>query len=961
MKRLLSIIVIAVTMTALCLGIFSNAVEIADDPSLVYTPQKAEYEDESLSLWFEHSFKKVMTSDTTHSGMDTYSVYMAKNEKENAQFILYSDETKSGLSASVTSFTDGKGNTIDATLNYQAYITLSNVNTLGHIGATEENSIIRNGEQPDPLIRFARIKTFQLNAGKSQAFYISLETTEDTPSGWYSAQLDITNADGQIIKTATVYAYVWDFVIDDAPSLKTAFYLDNNTAYSGSYAAFYEYLIDNKLNPMDVPGTLNSSNPYVTDERVQAIRVASTGGGYNKVYMDNTAAYSGYASMYADLSSMAEWEEIKDKFYFYTVDEAMSYEHQYNINTGTLGSTIDDVNARADLVRSYWPDASTVVPYHENHPYPYVYYEAPISSYSTSAIKDGLQEMLDEDSVNIWCPQIYAFTPSYETDAAGYNGANAGTAKVATLSGTISGAIRHGESGFLWEKVYGDARDRMLSSVIINNAKSNINHELWGYCAGWNKSYTYANHLIESSGIQTKMLFWQLYQNDATGYLYYATNNWDNRDYTDTTVTGDRTNFAWRTNHKEYATGNIYGNGVLFYGPKQAKITGSYIGSIRVEHIRDGIEEYEMLTMLEELCGSRAADAIVNSVSKNVVNYLSLPNFDRSSFDAGLDDYDVMANVRIQLGNAVEAATADTCQHSYGEGVVTKEAGCLTLGEKTYTCSSCGAEDVEFIPALHTEGSCFERVVTTAPTCTTNGSITSTCTICGYYKVETILAYHTDKEAYCTQNAGNGNVNVVIKPTELVYHDDAENYTYTSLTAGSHNIFCAHCGERLDNQAHTLNVKYTNTCDAAGEKIEYCAYCDYSATVAEVEAKGHNLKSETKAPTCSKAGYKKSYCYNCDYVEETVLEATGEHNYVEGVCSVCGTVDENYQPPYTVGDINNDGNINVQDIFRMKLIIKTLVEPTETERAAADITGDGLVNAADTFKLSYRVLNGEWA
>ena len=45
----------------------------------------------------------------------------------------------------------------------------------------------------------------------------------------------------------------------------------------------------------------------------------------------------------------------------------------------------------------------------------------------------------------------------------------------------------------------------------------------------------------------------------------------------------------------------------------------------------------------------------------------------------------------------------------------------------------------------------------------------------------------------------------------------------------------------------------------------------------------------------------------------------------------------------------------------MKLIINTLVEPTETERAAADITGDGLVNAADTFKLSYRVLNGEWA
>ncbi len=26
------------------------------------------------------------------------------------------------------------------------------------------------------------------------------------------------------------------------------------------------------------------------------------------------------------------------------------------------------------------------------------------------------------------------------------------------------------------------------------------------------------------------MLFWQLYQNDVTGYLYYGTNNWDEYD-----------------------------------------------------------------------------------------------------------------------------------------------------------------------------------------------------------------------------------------------------------------------------------------------------------------------------------------------------------------------------------------------------------------------------------------------
>ena len=996
MKRTISVVIMSLLMVALCAGIFSAAAETPTDPAQIYTPQIAANEDSSINLWFEHSFKKVMTSDTTPSGMDTYSVYMAKNEKENAQFILCSDETKTDLSATVTDFTDDAGNVIDVTLSYQAYVTLPDLDTLGFYGATAENTFIRNGEQPDPLIRFNRIKTFQLNAGKSQGFYITLETTEDTPSGWYSAQLDITDADGLVVKTATIYAYVWDFVISDTMSLQTSFYLDNQTAYGGSYSAFYEYLLGNKINAMDVPGTLNSSNPYLTDPRVTSIRVSAAGGGYKRVYADATAAYPDYAAMYDDISNMPEYEDIKHKFYFYTVDEAMSYEQQHGIYTHylpicnacgqksestsactkcgstnlgsgsvrSLGLTVDDVNDRSNLLKSYWPDAAAVVPYHENHPYPYLYYTAPISSYDTAYVKDGLQEMIDEGSVDVWCPQLYAFTPSHLVD--GYKSAGN---YPRTLSGSISGAVTLGEGYFNWENVYGEVADRLISNTLVNASKGDTNDRVWAYSAGWNKSYTYCNHLIESSGLQTKMLFWQLYQNDITGYLYYGTNNWDEYDpagiYTDYTVTGNKTSFAWRTNRHGYDTGHaIYGNGTLFYGNKQGKVTGNYVGSIRVEHIRDGIEEYEMLAMLEKLCGSKASDAIVGSVSNNVIDYLSMPSFNRSAFASELDDYDVMANVRIQLGNAIEEATANACDHKYGDGVVTKEATCLSMGIKTYTCSVCGAETTENLPTLHAVGDCFDVVVTKEATCTTEGSVTSTCTICGYDKVETILPTHTVLKDYCEKNAANGNAKYPLTPSVIVYHGSKDTLTYTLREDAPtlHSISCSVCNEAIDTKAHTLKTKYTNTCTSAGEKIEYCAYCEYSAVIETVEAKNHYIKTDAKAPTCVDEGYTMSYCNNCDYVEEKVIiPATGEHNYYEGVCKVCGGIDESYKPAYTVGDINNDGNINVQDIFRMKLIIKTLVEPTEAERAAADITGDGLVNAADTFKLSYRVLNGEWA
>ena len=111
LKRVLMTLALLGILLALSLGAFSAAAS-SDDPAEGYVPTAAANEDAGLKLWFEHSFKKVLTKDTTPSDMDTYSVYMAKNEIENCQFVLYSDTTKAGMSATVTSFTDKDGNEI---------------------------------------------------------------------------------------------------------------------------------------------------------------------------------------------------------------------------------------------------------------------------------------------------------------------------------------------------------------------------------------------------------------------------------------------------------------------------------------------------------------------------------------------------------------------------------------------------------------------------------------------------------------------------------------------------------------------------------------------------------------------------------------------------------------------------------------------------------------------------------
>ena len=79
LKTLFVVFTLAVLCAALIFGVFT-AGAVSDDPADSYQKQTAANEDAGIDLWFEHSFKKVFTSDTTHSGMDTYSVYMSKNE-----------------------------------------------------------------------------------------------------------------------------------------------------------------------------------------------------------------------------------------------------------------------------------------------------------------------------------------------------------------------------------------------------------------------------------------------------------------------------------------------------------------------------------------------------------------------------------------------------------------------------------------------------------------------------------------------------------------------------------------------------------------------------------------------------------------------------------------------------------------------------------------------------------------
>ena len=169
--------------------------------------------------------------------------------------------------------------------------------------------------------------------------------------------------------------------------------------------------------------------------------------------------------------------------------------------------------------------------------------------------------------------------------------------------------------------------------------------------------------------------------------------------------------------------------------------------------------------------------------------------------------------------------------HSYGEWTVTLEPGCTTEGSKTHECA-CGATETEAIAA---KGHSYDAVVT-APTCTEEGYTTYTCG-CG------------------------------------------DSYVADKVAANGHNF-----GDWVVTEA---------TCTEDGKKIRSCS-CGQEEM--EILTKlGHNYDAVVTDPTCVDNGYTTHTCANCgDTYTDNELPATGEHDYVEGICSTCGASDPNY-------------------------------------------------------------------
>ncbi|MBR5427874.1 MAG: DUF4091 domain-containing protein [Clostridia bacterium] len=155
---------------------------------------------------------------------------------------------------------------------------------------------------------------------------------------------------------------------------------------------------------------------------------------------------------------------------------------------------------------------------------------------------------------------------------------------------------------------------------------------LWWYvCCGPSDGSGNCNLFTYQNGLKHRILFWQQRRQNSEGFLYYETCNWG--------FAGDPwTNpvtFGAATNADEA------GDGLLLYPGNKIGTTDPVL-SLRLKDVRDGMEDYDLLTLAKEKLGEKETEKLIRRVTRSMTRYT--------------DDPAVFFAVRTEIGNMLSNA-----------------------------------------------------------------------------------------------------------------------------------------------------------------------------------------------------------------------------------------------------------------------------------------------------------------
>ncbi len=440
------------------------------DVRMVFRNEKliAENERSDMELYFETPLMKISRDNTQSTGEYAYKMKLAKNETESCQFFITPSFSAEGLTVELSDFVHeyGEGTLTGNIYQYYYYNMTVYTNSLkGNGGETSET-----GYFPEALLPLA--DSFEVTEGKSHGFHINVTTAPDSPAGMYKAVLSVKDADGNVIKCANVYAYVWNFALPDTPYSASSFGLSWYDIHatlglwsgddSKTYSKYYELLLDHNVSAYQLPFDVTDprADAYMSDPRVTSFEI----GGENLRFPDEDNA----EELVAAFNKVQSNEVWKEKGHLYYVDEP--YEPGYALVQGQYEYLVDLLGT---------DDFKIIMPF--------------FNSMVDRAKNIDMLEFI-KPYVDIFVPRSDGFMKNFDDDRYGHS---FWTPRQAFIK-------------------YGESLPRLQS------LKYELGKELWWYVC-IEPPFPYPNLFTMQQGVMNRVIWWQQFMFDVDGFLYWAT------------------------------------------------------------------------------------------------------------------------------------------------------------------------------------------------------------------------------------------------------------------------------------------------------------------------------------------------------------------------------------------------------------------------------------------------------
>ena len=558
------------------------------------------------SIWSAPSTVKILQDDINYAdkGEAKVKIQMAKNEYESTQLMLTVTSGKGKYTLSTSDLVNANGDRISKDA-------ISIFNEKYAETTTRSNSTFKPGLYPDALLPIDVAIEYGENVveeGRNQGLWIKVKTESDTPAGVYTGSFTL-DMNGE--KTSIpVEVTVWDFAISNESHARTAFnyYLENLAMLEGDTSdemleKYYEFFLDYRVNLQKLPCKNSDFDAFVS---------------LVKKYQDDERVNTWC------LPGLYHQESTEDKGVVMDKGDIPAFERMMELVSKLIAESVKD--NKNYLSKALWYDITTD--------------EYSMSTEAMWKYSANRYEVFREYLKDIVDRYDTAFGASYIDSIEGLR-EDILYLPIVSVSAYVYGVT---EKANIWCPLFNEYATNKADYDSKMEALDTPNKEMWWYgCVG--PVYPYPTYHIDDVLFSSRVVSWMQYDYGITGNLYY--------EITLASKSSSSIDPEMRNPYENYNRyGDNNGDGYLVYPGCYYGIDGP-VASMRLESIRDGMEEYEYLYELDKAYQEQGEFYNVTGISyKGIYSELADQIYTYGAVKRGLD-VDVIEMAREKIATSI--------------------------------------------------------------------------------------------------------------------------------------------------------------------------------------------------------------------------------------------------------------------------------------------------------------------